>query len=73
METATAKTTAIEQQSLSSYNSAIEQQSFSPYNSASSFSESSLETLDDMEFELERIMFEEFAKGLPSDIPMADF
>jgi hypothetical protein len=73
MKTATAKTTVIEQQSLSSYNSAIEQQSFSPYNSASSFSESSLETLDDMELELERIMFEEFAKGLPSDIPMADF
>ncbi|MEH2433044.1 MAG: hypothetical protein V7K25_02095 [Nostoc sp.] len=73
METATAKITAVEQQSLSSCNSAIEQQSFSPYNSASSFSESNLETLDDIELELERIMFEEFAKGLASDIPMGDF
>jgi len=32
-----------------------------------------LEILDDTELELERIMFEEFAHGLPSDIPMADF
>lgn len=61
MKTATATTTAIEQQSSSSDDSAI------------SLSEVSLEILDDTEFELERIMFEEFAKGLPSDIPMADF
>jgi len=51
----------------------IKQQSLNPHDSASSLSETSLEILDDTEFELERIMFEEFAKGLPSDIPMADF
>jgi hypothetical protein len=51
----------------------IEQQSLSTYDSSSSRSESSLETLDDTQFELETIMFEEFAQGLPSDIPMADF
>ncbi|NWF62421.1 MAG: hypothetical protein HXY43_25060 [Fischerella sp.] len=45
----------------------------STYDSSSSRSESSLETLDDTQFELETIMFEEFAQGLPSDIPMADF
>jgi hypothetical protein len=61
MKTATVTTTAIEQQSSNSYDS------------ATSPSETSLEILDDTEFELERIMFEEFAKGLPSDIPMADF
>jgi len=50
----------------------IKQQSLSPYNSASSSSESRLEVLDDLEVELARIMFDEFAQGLPSDIPMAD-
>ncbi|NWF61847.1 MAG: hypothetical protein HXY43_21960, partial [Fischerella sp.] len=39
----------------------IEQQSLSTYDSSSSRSESSLETLDDTQFELETIMFEEFA------------
>jgi hypothetical protein len=51
----------------------IKQQSLNLHDSASSLSETNLEILDDTEFELERIMFEEFAKGLPSDIPMADF
>ncbi|MBE9006166.1 hypothetical protein IQ259_14160 [Fortiea sp. LEGE XX443] len=73
MKTATSTTTAIEQQSLSSHDSVIKQQSLNSHDSASNFSESSLDTLDDTEFELERIMFEEFAHGLPSDIPMADF
>lgn len=50
-----------------------EQQSLNPYDSTNSRSESSLEVLDDTEFELERIMFEEFAHGLPSDIPMCDW
>jgi hypothetical protein len=73
MKTATAKTTATEQQSSSLYNSAIKQQSLNSHDSANSPSETSLEILNDMELELERIMFEEFAKGLPSDIPMADW
>ncbi len=47
---------------------AIKQESLNTHDSATS-----LEIVDDTEFELERIMFEEFAKGLPSDIPMADF
>ncbi|URD48082.1 hypothetical protein [Chroococcidiopsis sp. CCNUC1] len=71
----TTTTTAIEQQSLSFYDSAataIKQQSLSPDDSVSSPSESSLKVLDDTEFELARIMFDEFAQGLPSDIPMAD-
>ncbi|MEA5507309.1 hypothetical protein VB735_30290 [Halotia wernerae UHCC 0503] len=51
----------------------IEMQSLSFDDAANSLSESNLEILDDTEFELEKIMFEEFAKGLPSDIPMADF
>ncbi len=63
----TATTTAIKQESLNPHDSAIKQQSLNTHDSASS-----LEILDDTEFELERIMFEEFAKGLPSDIPMAD-
>ncbi|WGV26262.1 hypothetical protein [Halotia branconii] len=64
----TAITTAIEQQSSISDNSTVKQESLNLHDSVSS-----LEFLDDTEFELERIMFEEFAKGLPSDIPMADF
>ncbi|GAX37025.1 hypothetical protein [Nodularia sp. NIES-3585] len=60
MKTPTTKTTPIKQQSLK------------PNDSASTPKESNLETLDNTDFELERIMFEEFAHGLPSDIPMAD-
>lgn len=73
MKTATLTITTIEQQSLNSHDFVIEPQSLNSHNSASNSNESSLETLDDTEFELERIMFEEFAHGLPSDIPMADF
>lgn len=51
----------------------VEQQSLNSHNSATDLSESSLETLDDTEFELERIFIEEFAYGLPSDIPAADY
>lgn len=60
MKTPTTKTTTIKQQSLK------------PNDCVSTPKESNLETLDNTDFELERIMFEEFARGLPSDIPMAD-
>ncbi|MBD2500556.1 hypothetical protein [Anabaena azotica] len=66
--------TAIQQESLNLDNSAIQQQSLSLDDSSNSLNQSSLHILDDMEFELERIMLEELAHGgLPSDIPMADF
>lgn len=64
--------TAIQQQSLSLDNSAIQKQSLSLDNSSNSLNQSSLDILDDTEFELERIMLEELAHGLPSDIPMCD-
>ncbi|RAM49824.1 MAG: hypothetical protein C6Y22_20110 [Hapalosiphonaceae cyanobacterium JJU2] len=60
--------TVIKQQS-----TAIEQQSLSFEYSASNPNDRSLETLNSKEFDLERIMLEEFTYGLPSDIPMADF
>ncbi|BBD61118.1 hypothetical protein NIES2109_39200 [Nostoc sp. HK-01] len=53
--------------------SVIKQQSSTLNNSASNLSQNSLEILEDPDFELERIMFEEFVHGLPSDIPMADW
>jgi hypothetical protein len=65
MNTTTA--TTIERQSLD--NSVINEQSLQ--NSTANLKH--IETLDETELELERIMFEEFAHGLPSDIPMADF
>ena len=64
----TTKATVVEQQSLKVTN--MEKQSLSISNKPI---KRKLETLDDIEFELERIMFEEFQTGLPSDIPMADF
>lgn len=73
MKTATLKTQTIEQQSLACDDSVIKQQSLNSHDYASHLSENSLEIIDDTELELERIMFEEFANGLPSDIPMADW
>ncbi|WP_414544750.1 hypothetical protein [Nostoc sp. CCY0012] len=73
MNTAKTKRTTITQKLLSTVDSPIKQQHLNPYNSASSLSDISLENLDDTELDLEKIMFEELAKGLPSDIPMADF
>ncbi|MBD2254292.1 hypothetical protein H6G14_23905 [Nostoc parmelioides FACHB-3921] len=67
------KTTTIKQESLNSDDSAINQQSLNADSSTNSLSNIGLDRLDDTEFDLERIMLEEFAKGLPSDIPMADF
>lgn len=64
--------TTIEQQSLNIHDCAINQQSLNVHDSASNLSDNSFEILDDTELELERIMFEEFAHGLPSDIPMCD-
>lgn len=52
---------------------AIEQQSLSPDYSTSSPTESSLEVLNDMEFDLESIIAKEFGQGLPSDIDSGDF
>ncbi|MCC5634955.1 hypothetical protein LC593_03630 [Nostoc sp. CHAB 5844] len=73
MKTATLKITTTQQQTSTPDDSAINQQSLNPHDSASHLSENSLESLDDTELELEKIMFEEFAYGLPSDIPMADW
>lgn len=74
MKLPTAKITTIQQQFLNVDGSAIQQQSLSVDNSSNSLNQSSLNILDDTEFELERIMLEELAHGgLPSDIPMADF
>lgn len=53
--------------------SVIEQQSLNTDDSDNSLIQGSIGKLDDIDFDLERIMFEELAKGLPSDIPMADF
>ncbi len=63
-----ATTTTIKQESLNPHDFAIKQESLNPHGSASIS-----EVLDDTELELERIMFEELAQGLPSDIPMADW
>lgn len=64
--------TNIEQKSLNIHDSAIEQQTVNIHDSVINLSENNSELLDDTELELERIMFEEFAYGLPSDIPMCD-
>jgi hypothetical protein len=64
--------TTTEQTSLNIHDSAIEQQSLNIHDSIGNFSKNNSELLDDTELELERIMFEEFAHGLPSDIPMCD-
>lgn len=50
----------------------INQQSVSPYDSASIPNESGFESLDNLELEMARIMFDEFEQGLLSDIPLAD-
>ncbi|WP_414564798.1 MULTISPECIES: hypothetical protein [unclassified Anabaena] len=68
----TGKTTAIKSQSLSFDDYATKPQLCNSYNYAKKPREESLENLDNTQFDLERIMFEEFAHGLPSDIPMAD-
>jgi hypothetical protein len=46
----------------------IMQQSLSHDCVASSFIESKLEALNDMEFELEDILFQQLQQGLPTDI-----
>lgn len=68
MKTTTASAKVIDQQSLK--NSVPEQKSLNHNNTASI---STVNSLDETEFELERIMLEELAQGLPSDISMADF
>ncbi len=52
---------------------AIDEQSLSSDYFPSSLFESSLEVLNDPEFELENIMTKEFPQGLPSDLDSADF
>lgn len=52
---------------------AIDEQSLNPNYFPSSLIESSLEVLDDTEFELENIMVKEFPQGLPSDLDSGDF
>lgn len=71
MQTVTLTDTAIDQQSLNSHDVVTE--SVNSPDFVKNISQISLEALDETDFELERIMFEEFAHGLPSDIPMAGF
>jgi hypothetical protein len=69
MKTTTA--TVIEYKSLITSGSVTKQPSVNePF---TNLKHESLESSDDTELELEGIMFEELAYGLPSDIPMCDF
>ncbi|MCG6135338.1 MAG: hypothetical protein MET45_11835 [Nostoc sp. LLA-1] len=68
MKTVLTQTTTLEQKLLNSDNSAVNQENQNVADFAIN-----PESFDDTELDLEKIMFEEFAKGLPSDIPMADF
>ncbi|MCC5621462.1 hypothetical protein [Nostoc sp. CHAB 5715] len=52
---------------------AIDEQSLSSDYFPSSLIESSLEVLNDTEFELENIMAKEFPQGLPSDLESGDY
>ncbi len=72
MKTAITKAQVADQQSLI-VDVGIQHPCLNPDNYADRLSRNSLETLDEIDFDLERIMFEELAKGLPSDIPMADW
>ncbi|WP_413199684.1 hypothetical protein [Nostoc piscinale] len=73
MKTATFTMTTLQQPSSTQDNSVIQHQSLNSQDSNNNLSDNSLVSLDDTDLELEKIMFEEFAHGLPSDIPMADF
>jgi hypothetical protein len=72
MQIVTLTNTAIDQQSVNSHDCVVTE-SVNSHDDVTNISQISLEALDETEFELERIMFEEFAHGLPSDIPMAGF
>ncbi|MBU7583611.1 MAG: hypothetical protein KAF91_11985 [Nostoc sp. TH1S01] len=72
MKTAASIITTLNQPSSTHNYSVIKHQSLNTQESDSHLSEHSLASLDGTDLELERIMFEEFAHGLPSDIPMAD-
>ncbi|BAY14714.1 hypothetical protein NIES21_04720 [Anabaenopsis circularis NIES-21] len=73
MKTSTSTITTITQPSFTHDDFVIQHQSLNNHDSDTSLSNNNLEILDDTDLELETIMFEEFADGLPSDIPMADF
>lgn len=49
------------------------EQQFLNHDSTSSLTESSFEDWNNMEFELESILLEEFAQGLPNDLDNAGF
>jgi hypothetical protein len=70
--TVTTTTTAIDSQSLIIDNFATKLHPGNSFNYAKNSREKSLDNLDNTQFDLERIMFEEFIHGLPSDIPLAD-
>ncbi|MBE9206826.1 hypothetical protein IQ244_09915 [Nostoc sp. LEGE 06077] len=72
MKTATSTITTITQSSFTHDDSVIQNKSLNHHNSDTNLSDNNLAILDDTDLELEKIMFEEFAHGLPSDIPMAD-
>ncbi|ALF52377.1 hypothetical protein ACX27_05170 [Nostoc piscinale CENA21] len=73
MKTATSPIKTLKQPSSTQDNSVIKHQTLNTQNSNSNLNENNLGILDDTDLELEKIMFEEFAHGLPSDIPMADW
>ncbi|MBD2486287.1 hypothetical protein [Aulosira sp. FACHB-615] len=70
MKTATSTIKILKQPSSTQDDSLIQHQTL---NIQIDISENNLAILDDTDLELERIMFEELAHGLPSDIPMADW
>jgi hypothetical protein len=67
----TATMTVSKKQLFNIPNAVSKKQLFNIPNAVSNVSNNGLENQDDKELELEMIMFEEFAHGLPRDIPMA--
>ncbi|MBD2493491.1 hypothetical protein [Nostoc sp. FACHB-280] len=73
MKTATSPIKTLKQPSSTQDDSLLQHQTLNIKNSNININENNLGILDDTDMELEKIMFEEFAHGLPSDIPMADW